>query len=252
MAKKRKKGKEKEEEEYEFIPPEFDEKEFIGKELRDSKAVIITVVYAILLGVVAGVISALNRSFVGLAFIVVIAGILTLKLVYEFMGIDTKNFQRRNWAGNIGTFFFTFLAIWILLMNTPFSDHTNPVVNNVIVWVDDGVTVRGLEYHYEKSNNSYWWGQVNATLPATIVMGSNQTINITAKVADNGKLRTVEIALGAANNYVAMNRSSVENKYEFRVPVADMKPTFFITASDSVGNKVNFQPQVALPILPIG
>ncbi len=45
-------GPEREKDEV-FKFPEFDEKEFIGKELRDSKAVIITVVYAILLGVVA-------------------------------------------------------------------------------------------------------------------------------------------------------------------------------------------------------
>jgi len=247
MAKKRKKGKEQEEE-YEFIPPEFDEKEFIRKELRDSKAVIITVIYAILLGIVAGVISALSRSVVGLAFVVVIAGILSLKYIYDFLGIDTTGFQKRNWAGNIATFFFTFLSIWILLMNTPFADFTNPVVSEVVVWVDDGTSVRGLEYMYEKSNNTYWWGAINATSPAVIVSTSNQTINITAKVADNGNLRTVEIALGVATNYVAMSESSTPDRYEFSVPVADLAPMFFIKAEDSKGNSIGFLPQVPIPI----
>lgn len=251
MAKKRKKGKEKEEEEYEFIPPEFDEKEFIKKELRDSKAVLVTVIYAILLGVVAGVISSFGRSFVGIAFLVAIAGIVSLKPTYEFLGIETKAFQKRNWAGNIGTFFFTFLAIWILLMNTPFADFTNPVVSNVVVWVDDGSSVRGLQYNFEKSNNTYWWGNVNATLPATIDRGSNQTINITARVADNGKLRSVEIALGVATNFVSMDKAAVDDRYEYKVPAVDVKTIFFIRAVDSAGNSVVFQiqPQAPLPFI---
>jgi hypothetical protein len=249
MAKKRKKGKEKEEE-YEFIPPEFDEKEFIRKELRDSKALIVTVIYAILLGIVAGVISALNRSFVGLAFLVVIAGLFMLKFVYEFLRIDTHGFQKRNWVGNIATYFFTFLAIWILLLNTPFADFTNPVVSDVIVWVDDGTSVRGLQYNYEKSNNSYWWGNMNSSLPATIVVGSNQTINITAKVVDNGRLRTIEISIGipTSTSWVDMEKSSVDNRWEHQVQVDDLESEFFIRTEDSSGNGITFELQKPLPI----
>jgi len=248
MAKKRKKGKEKEEEEYEFIPPEFDEREFIQKEIRDSKAVIITVIYAIVLGAVSGVISALNSSFVGLAFVVAIVGIFTLKPLYDFLNIETKGFQKRNWAGNIGTFFFTFLAIWVLSMNTPFADFTNPVVSKVIIWVDDGSSVRGLEYTYTKDNNTYWWKQVNSTLPATIHSASNQTINITAKVADNGKLRTAEIAFGGAINYVSMDRVAGDNRYEYKLPVAELMTVFFIHSVDAAGNEMTFQPQIPIPI----
>jgi len=248
MAKKRKKGKEKEEEEYEFIPPEFDEKEFIKKELRDSKAVIITVIYAILLGAVAGAISILSPSLVGLALVVVIAGIFTLKLLYELLNIDTSGFQKRNWAGNIATFFFTFLAIWILLLNTPFADFTKPVVNDVIVWVEDGGSLGGLVYTFTKDNNTYWWKQVNESSPAIIRTESNQTINITARVADNGKLRTVEIALGTPSNFTAMDKSSLANRFEHSIGVDELTPTFFVSAKDAKGHSTVFQPQKDLPI----
>ncbi len=247
MAKKRKKGKE-EEEEYEFRPPEFDEKEFIEKELRDSKAVIITVLYAIGFAIVAGVISGLDRDLVGISFVVVIAGIFTLKWIYGVFGIDTAAFQRRNWAGNIGTFFFTFLAIWILLMNTPFADYSNPVVSKVIVWVDNGTTVRGLEYTFHEETGTYTWEQVNSTFPATIVSGSNQTINITAKVADNGSLRSVQIKYNTTGSYVDMVKTSEDSRYEYKIPVTDLQANFFIVAVDSVGNRVDFFTQAALPI----
>jgi len=249
MAKKRKKEKEKEEE-YEFIPPEFDEKEFILKGMRDSKAVVVTVIYAILLGVVAGVISVLNRQLVGLAFLVVIVGIFTLKPVYEFAKIETKGFQKRNWAGNIGTFFFTFLAVWILLMNTPFADFTNPVVGSVIVWVDNGTSVGGLEYMYADDNNTYWWQQVNASIPAVIHAGTDQTINITAKVADNGRLRTVEISVVSTANFVNMTRSSVDDRYEHVMSAVGIESsfTFFIRANDAAGNSILFQTQAPVPV----
>ena len=243
MAKKRKKGKE-EEEEYEFRPPEFDEKEFILKELRDSKAVIIAVILAIGFAVAAGAISALNHDFVGLSFVLVIAGILALKPIYEFLRIDTKSFQKRTWAANIATFFFTFLAIWILSLNTPFTDYSNPVVSNVIVWVDDGNSVRGIEYSFDSQTNTYSWTQLNETNPVTIIAGSNQTINITAKVADNGNLRSVEIVVGNYNaeNLVNMTRSTVENRYEYKTTAAQLDPAvFFIRAIDSEGNSVTFQ-----------
>ncbi len=254
MAKKRKRDKE-EEEEYEFRPPEFNEKEFIEKELRDSKAVIITVIYALGFAVIAGLISGASHDLVGVSFVVVIAGILSLKWVYGLFGIDTKTFQKRNWAGNIGTFFFTFLAIWILLMNTPFADFSNPVVNRVVVWVDDGTSVRGLEYTFDKTTNVYTWEQVNKTFPATIISGSNQTINITAKVADNGKLRSVEIVIGSysTGGLVNMTRSTLDDRYEHKVTESaiDALPYFFIVASDSAGNSVTFQNAVPLPITQI-
>ena len=243
MAKKRKKGKE-EEEEYEFRPPEFNEKEFILKELRDSKAVIITVIFAIAFAAGAGVISALNHDLVGISFVLVIAGILTLKPIYNLFRIDTKSFQRRTWAANIATFFFTFLAIWILSMNTPFTDYSNPVVSNVIVWVDDGYSVRGLEYTLDSETHTYTWTELNETSPAIIIAGSNQTINITAKVADNGRLSSVEIVVGSYNeaNLVNMNRSAVENRYEYKTTAAQFDPSvFFIRAIDAEGNSVIFQ-----------
>ena len=59
MAKKRKKDKQ-EAEEYEFTPPEFNEKEFLKKELTDLKVGLITVVFAIALGVAAAAITLAN------------------------------------------------------------------------------------------------------------------------------------------------------------------------------------------------
>src|SRR4030066_885510 len=137
MAKKRKKDK-AEVEEYEFTPPEFNEKEFLKKELTDIKVGLITVIFAIALGVVAAIVTLLNDELVIIAFFVGIAGIATLKQFYAIVRVDTTEFKKKNWAGNIASYFFTFLAIWVLLINVPFTDHASPDIENVIVWVDEG------------------------------------------------------------------------------------------------------------------
>ena len=137
MAKKRKKDK-KPEEDYEFKPPEFNEREFLVKELRDTRAAIITVGVAILFGVAAGAVTALSHSIVGLAFIIGIAGMFLLKFIYKLIGVDISGFTKKNWAGTVATYFFTFLAIWVLLLNTPFLDLTDPGIDKAIVWVKDG------------------------------------------------------------------------------------------------------------------
>ena len=56
MAKKRKVGEPKEPE-YEFVPPEFDEKEYIYKDLYGTKVTIICAVLAVIVGICAGCIT---------------------------------------------------------------------------------------------------------------------------------------------------------------------------------------------------
>jgi hypothetical protein len=51
MAKKRK--KQKEEESYEFKMPEFDEEEYLRKEVRDSKTLFVTFIYGVLIAFVS-------------------------------------------------------------------------------------------------------------------------------------------------------------------------------------------------------
>ncbi|HUW42923.1 MAG TPA: hypothetical protein VMW02_01660, partial [Thermoplasmata archaeon] len=69
MAKKRKKGK-PEPEDYEFRPPDFDEKEFLQKELRDTRTALLTIVYAICFGLAAGLISMMGANLAPVAFLV--------------------------------------------------------------------------------------------------------------------------------------------------------------------------------------
>jgi len=245
MAKKRKKDK-PEPEDYEFRPPDFDEKEFLKKELRDTRSALTTIIYAVSFGMIAGLISMMGTNLAPVAFMVGIAGIVTLKYFYAIAKVDTSEFKKKNWVGNIGTYFFTFLAIWVLMLNMPFSDHAPPSVDSVIVWVDNGKNVYGKVYD---SDANQW--VANDTIVHAI---TSYRINITAKITDNGKMRTPEIAVGSvASGYHAMTYEG-DLRWEYNVTGDTLSASddlmFFISVWDAAGNKVLFNPASALPVEP--
>jgi hypothetical protein len=253
MAKKRKKDK-PEPEDYEFRPPDFDEKEFLKKELRDTRTALTTIIYAVSFGMIAGLISMMGANLAPVAFMVGIAGIFTLKYFYAIAKVDISEFKKKNWVGNIGTYFFTFLAIWVLMLNMPFSDHAPPSVDKVIVWVDDGTNVYGKEYKLSEVSGTYQWAAVNTTHDPVIRANSSYRINITAKVTDNGQLRSIEIAVGSvAGGYQAMT-SEGKLRYGYQVTGDTLSASdnlmFFISARDAAGNSVLFNPASALPVEP--
>lgn len=253
MAKKRRRDK-VEQEDYEFRPPEFKEDEFLKKELTDTRTAVLTIVYAAAFGVIAGAIS-LNGAFVGLAFLAALVGMFTLKSFYSLAKVDTSGFAKKNWVGNVGSFFFTFLAVWVLLLNMPFSDHANPTVDKAIVWVDNGTTVRGIEYKLDKISKVYSWVAINATDNAETMISKagNYTINITAKVSDNGDLASVKIAIGSQSS-TFFDMTPIGDRrysYSFNSGMLDSSSglMFFISATDNADNNIVFRPDRAIPVV---
>lgn len=254
MAKKRRKSDKEPEEEYEFRPPEFDEKEFIEKELRDTRTVIFTVVYAIALGIVAGFLCITDRSLVGPAFLIALVGMFSLPWVYPMAKIDVKAFQKRNWLGNIGTFFFTFLAIWILLLNQPFGDFAKPTITNVTVWVEKPGNMTALDYKFSSTSGTYQWinryGGSNTSVVSLIHADASYSLNLTAKVADNDGLKYAQISVNGGG-YQHMIFEG-KNRWGFRINGTALSPSiglsFSIAAEDDSGNQQVFIPNLAIPV----
>lgn len=256
MAKKRKKDKE-EKQEYEFTPPEFNEKEFLLKELKDTKTVIITVGYAAVFGIVAGVLASINEllSWVGLGLL--FGGIFSLKYVYPRLKIDTSTFVRKNWAGNVFWFFMTFLAVWILVLNFPFADHADPSVTDITVWVQRGTNstapdynLTAINYEYVDSAGSYMWvPQWGGTLESVLYASALYTVNITAKVADNGRLATVRVSVDGGD-FATMSPEG-DHRFGFSVTgdqISSSSLSFTIVATDSVGHEKIFTPASGIPV----
>ena len=129
MAKKK-----KSEPSFEF--PEFDRTEWLEKEVRDSKAGLFSIGWALLVGLASWQLAlATGQARYGLlfGFAACFAIVKVLPLV-----IDTSSFERKSWAGPILTSVFAWLGVFILLSNPPFSDIAPPRVGEMEFYVDDG------------------------------------------------------------------------------------------------------------------
>ncbi|HLF15925.1 MAG TPA: hypothetical protein VI796_00615 [Candidatus Thermoplasmatota archaeon] len=131
---------------YEFRAPEFNEDEFIHKEMVSFRTTAILFVWGVIVAAVSwGVFGAVggerNGWFAGLALAA--AGGYALKWLFPRFKADIRHFKRREWTGTGFLFFFTWLAFFILLINPPVSDFAEPTVEafpSPLVQQSGGVT----------------------------------------------------------------------------------------------------------------
>ena len=167
----------------EIVLPEFDEEEFMRKDIEGTKASVWSILYAIPAALAAfGVTVAFGAPVVALG--VGLLFLVTLRRVLPLVGVKTAAFKLRDWLGNGVTFFFSFLAFWILVMNPPFADFTAPEIHLVRI---DGIVV---------SDGS---GSVNGTNWSRAVF--------IADAGDNGGLKEVTLYVEGVTNATALVES---------------------------------------------
>ena len=119
------------EEEPAWTPPEFDEVGYMRQEIEAARASVLTVAWAAVGAVLSFALFAsgqpITAFFAGLLFSVL------LYWVGPVLRVRTREFKRRDWAGQGSIYFFSWLAFWILLINAPFGDFTSPSVNGLVV-----------------------------------------------------------------------------------------------------------------------
>jgi hypothetical protein len=215
MARKKRKVEEKEEE-YEWVPPEFDEKAFLKKDIKGTRALIVTVAVCVIFAIIGYFVS--TSVHWALGFVILFAGIILLRYIYPFTGVERESLETKTMIGNFALFFLLFLGLWILFMNPPFSDHTNPSIGEPAIWVEvDGVWTELTEQN--KQN----------------LIHAGDPVNITAKVTDNGKLTSIQIEVVLAgqsgtfvdmtdvgNNIFEHNATYGQGSYVFTIKAIDM------------------------------
>ncbi|MCH3978679.1 MAG: hypothetical protein LKJ94_05960 [Candidatus Methanomethylophilus sp.] len=123
MAKKRHLVKEQQEEEYSFTPSDFDEKEFILKSIYTSKVLLITIVFAVIVGVIASFIcKALDDTVATvICTAIVFAFVAVMKKLYRVMGIRVDLMDGKSLAGDYLIFLILALGVCIVFINAPFD-----------------------------------------------------------------------------------------------------------------------------------
>ena len=122
MAKKRRIIEKKAQEEYEFVPPEFDEEEFIRKDLYGTKVLFVVVAFSAIIGILC---SCVQKAFTDagliLALLLLFLGVAAIKPLLKLVRFDPDLLERKTMVGNYILYLLLGLGVWILLLNAPFN-----------------------------------------------------------------------------------------------------------------------------------
>lgn len=122
---------EKKDGDYSFVPPAFDEEQFVHRELTAFKTTSILFVWGIVAAIAswaAFVAMGGNKSAWGVGLALCAAFGYSLKFLFPKLGADIAHFGRREWLGTGTLFFFTWLSFFILAINPPITDVAAPGV----------------------------------------------------------------------------------------------------------------------------
>jgi hypothetical protein len=211
MAKRRK--EKDEEEEKPFKLPKFDEEAFLKRERRNIKATFISFLFGFLMALVCFGFWALmgneNALRWELVLLVAVVDAVFLRYIFTRFGIDTTEFQRKNWFGTYATYFVTWLIIFIVLVNPPFYDDEDPRMEIVI-------------------------------LPEMQEPGG--TVIIVAKITDNSGIEKEDISFSLDDISISSSSFEYDNTvfyYSFEASnniTGNEAHNFEITVEDSTGN----------------
>ncbi|MDR2699071.1 MAG: hypothetical protein LBB30_05300 [Candidatus Methanoplasma sp.] len=121
MAKKKRRIVEEKEEEYEFTPAEFDEREFILKDIYGTKVLFVITALAIIVGIVGSLLCVHieGNGWIAatvLSFVIV----LLMKKLLMLMGLRVDLLEMKTMLVNYLLFLMLALGICIILVNAPF------------------------------------------------------------------------------------------------------------------------------------
>src|SRR5438128_11154213 len=113
-----------------WVAPDFDEVGFMRREIEGARAAVATIAWAVV-GALVGF--ACYAVLPVLAFFGGVAVGFGMYFIFPLFGFKTESFKRRDWIGHGITYFFSWLAFWIILLNPPFSDHVPPTIQSISV-----------------------------------------------------------------------------------------------------------------------
>lgn len=142
MAKRRK--EKDEEEDKPFKIPKFDEKAFLKRERRNIKTSFLSVLFGGFMALICFGFWLLMGKEVPLrwelVFLVGFINAVFLRHIFSRLNIDLTDFGRKNWFASYAIYFFTWLIVFIVLVNPPFYDDEDPKIELIVL---PGVQERG-------------------------------------------------------------------------------------------------------------
>ena len=126
MAKKRRIIEKKAQEEYEFVPPEFDEEEFIRKDLYGTKVILVIAVFSVIIGILCSCLQKMlidmgnSSAGIYLSLLLLFLGVAAIKPMLKLLRFNPDLLEKKTNVGNALFYLLLALGIWILMVNPPF------------------------------------------------------------------------------------------------------------------------------------
>ncbi|MDR1954652.1 MAG: hypothetical protein LBP82_01710 [Candidatus Methanoplasma sp.] len=120
MAKKKRRITEDKEEEYEFIPSEFDEREFILKDIYGTKVLFVITGLAILVGIIGALLSSMSDIGWMIATVIAFLTVLLMKKLLMLLGFRVDLLEMKTMLANYLLFLMLALGVCIVVINQPF------------------------------------------------------------------------------------------------------------------------------------
>ena len=120
MAKKRRRESAEPEDTYEFAPPEFDEREFLLRDMYGTKVTLVVTALAIIIGILAACLQiATDIWYLGLLLIVLV--MVAFKQFMMLLKFRVDLMDQKMMIGSYVFFLLLSLGVWIIILNPPFS-----------------------------------------------------------------------------------------------------------------------------------
>ena len=259
MAKRRKVS-----EEFDFKFPEFDEKKYIDRERRNTKVVITTFIFSVVIALISRYLWAGMDKNIRWPLIFLFA-LFMIPFLYSIIRkiVDVSDYEKKNWFATYLSYLITWVVILIILVNPPFYDGTAPMVDYCIlpIYQEPGGTVKVAAYIADNS------GLKNVNLSVEepggeIVYPSHTTyeglyiweyknsknlmgrFNITITAEDTtGNRKVVKDSFWYSEDAIALaypdNGSKVNHATPIRFEIKELSKENFLTYYIVDGHKIN-------------
>ena len=174
-------------EEPEWTPPEFDEVDYMRREIESAKVAVVTIAWAVVGALIAYVLYIYVHPAVG--FLVGVAAFGALYFLLPILGLPIKAFKTRDWLGHASIYVFSWLAFSIILLNAPFGDHTPPTIQ-----IQAGGSVNAPYTAAVAPNSVKCTNYTGGALSFTV--GTNQSMYLVFRATDNVAVRSVNATYG--------------------------------------------------------
>lgn len=122
MAKKKRMIVEEPVEQYEFTPTEFNEREFILKDIYGSKVFLVTTALGLLVGIIGGILcNTIHMEYTWLIATAISFGVMGgMKKILALLGFHPEMLDMKTMVGNYLVYLALGLGVCILMINPPF------------------------------------------------------------------------------------------------------------------------------------